>query len=244
MNFRLADKRALVLASSAGLGKAVATALIAEGAKVAVAARPGKRLEDTAAELGAHAIGVDLSVPGAGAELVKTATEQLGGVDILVTNAGGPPRGGFMDVTNEMWQSAFQSLWLAAVDSIRAALPAMRENKWGRILLITSSTCKEPIADLTISNAIRPGLMALANSLSREVASDGVTVNVVMPGTINTERLAELGINKEQIARAIPAGRLGEPDEFAAMCAFLASDPARYITGQALACDGGRMLGI
>lgn len=244
MDFGLNAKGALVLASSAGLGKAVAAALVAEGANTAVCARPTDRLQATAAELGATPIAADLTEPGAGAAAVQAATAALGSVDILVTNAGGPPRGGFMDVTDDMWQASFQSLWLGAVDAIRAALPGMRKRGWGRILMITSSTCKEPIADLTISNALRPGLMALANSLSREVAGDGVTVNVVMPGTIETERLTELGIDKASVARAIPAGRLGQPSEFAALCAFLASDPARYITGQALACDGGRMLGI
>ncbi len=244
MDFALADKTAMVMAASAGLGKAVARALTDEGCRVAICARPGARLEATAAELGAEAIAVDLTEPGAGAQLIQTAVERLGSVDILVTNAGGPPRGDFMSVSNAMWQASFQSLWLAAVDAIRAALPGMRERSWGRVLMITSGTCKEPIADLTISNALRPGLMALANSLSREVAADGVTVNVVMPGSINTERLAELGIDKAKAARAIPAGRLGAPEEFAAMCAFLASDPARYITGQALACDGGRLMGI
>lgn len=244
MDFGLNDKNALVLASSSGLGKAVATALIAEGANAAVCARPTPRLEATAAELGAHAVAADLSEPGAGARAVEAAIKALGSVDVLVTNAGGPPRGGFMDITNDGWQASFQSLWLGAVDAIRAALPGMRQRGWGRILLITSSTCKEPVDDLTISNALRPGLMSLANSLSREVAADGVTVNVVMPGIIETARLTELGLDMKTTTAAIPAGRLGRPEEFAAMCAFLASDPARYITGQAIACDGGRLHGI
>lgn len=245
MNLGLEEKRALVLGSSSGIGRAIAAALIAEGARVVLSSRGGERLEAAAADLGvAGSVAADLEEPGAGAAVVAGARDRLGGLDILVTNCGGPPRRDFLDLDSEDWERGFRGVWMSAVASIRAALPGMLESGWGRVLLVTSSSGREPIAGLTLSNSYRPGLHGLANSLSKEVAAAGVTVNAIMPGTIDTERIAELGAPLADLEAAIPAGRLGRPEEIGWLAAFLASERAQYITGQAIACDGGRMAGI
>lgn len=245
MDLGLAGRRALVFGSSAGLGRAIAEALIAEGAKVALCARPGERLQRAADELGAaSALPVDLSQPGAGAEVVERARTALGGLDILVTNCGGPKKAAFLELDAGDWQTAFQSLWMSAVEGMGAALPGMQAQRWGRVLLVTSSTARETFEGLTLSNAFRPGLHGLANSLSKEVAGFGITVNAIMPGSMDTERMRELGIDTAKMAASIPAGRLGRPEEIGELAAFLASERAGYITGQALACDGGRMASI
>ncbi|HSP18837.1 MAG TPA: SDR family oxidoreductase [Myxococcaceae bacterium] len=246
MDLGLRDRRALVLGASAGLGRAVAAALVAEGARVAICARNRARVEAAARELGALVgLAVDLTVPGAATALVETATQRLGGgLDILVTNTGGPPKGHFPDITDAMWHEGFQALWLSAVDAIRAALPGMRERRWGRILLITSTAAKEPIPGLTVSNGMRAGVLGLVNSLAPEVAEDGVTVNALLPGYTATERISELGIPEDALAEHVPARRLGRPEELGAMAAFLASELAGYVTGQAIAVDGGFVRGL
>lgn len=244
MDLGLAGKRALVMGASSGLGKAIARALRAEGAMVAVCARGPERLQETARELGATAIACDLSVPGAGEGVVRQALEALGGLDILVCNTGGPPAGRFEELSSAQWQAGFQGLFMSTLDAIRAALPTMRAHGFGRILLVTSVAAKEPIANLTVSNALRAGLLGLTNSLSREVAAHGVTVNALLPGYTRTERLVELGVTDEQLASQIPAGRLGQPEELADLTTFLASERAAYVTGQAIACDGGYLHGI
>jgi 3-oxoacyl-[acyl-carrier protein] reductase len=245
MDLGLRDRRALILGASAGLGRAVAAALVAEGARVAICARNKARVEAAARELGARvALPCDLSVPGAATALVDSARQRLGGVDILVTNTGGPPKGRFDAISNEMWQEGFQSLWLAAVDAIRAALPEMRKQRWGRILLVTSTAAKEPIPGLSVSNGLRAGLLGLVKSLAPEVAEEGVTVNALLPGYTATQRIAELGIPEEELAEHIPARRLGRPEELGAMAAFLASEQAGYVTGQAIAVDGGYLRGL
>jgi 3-oxoacyl-[acyl-carrier protein] reductase len=244
MDLGLRDKRAVVFGSSSGIGRAIAEALMAEGAKVALSARAGERLERAQRETGAAAaVAGDLTEAGAGAAVVRGAIAALGGIDIVVTNAGGPPKASFVELDAAAWELAFRSLWMSAVEAIGAALPAMRAQRWGRVLMVTSNTAREPFANLTLSNALRPGLHGLANSLSKEVAADGVTVNALMPGIIDTERLRDLGI-ASTVADTIPARRLGRPEEMGAMAAFLASERAGYITGQALACDGGRMASI
>jgi 3-oxoacyl-[acyl-carrier protein] reductase len=175
--------------------------------------------------------------------LVREVTEVWGGIDILVTNIGGPPTGSFDEISNEQWLQAFQGVWLSATDAIRASLPGMRKQKWGRVILVTSMVAKEPFEGLTISNGLRSGLLGLAKSISNEVAADGVTINSILPGYIRTERLNELGVNEAETSGEIPAGRLGEPSELASLAAYLASEQASYITGQAIGCDGGRVRG-
>lgn len=244
MNLGLKGKRALVMGASKGLGFAIAKEFTAEAAQVAVCARNEARLRKAAETIGATALPCDLQLPGAAAQVVNQAITVLGGVDILVVNTGGPPTLPFEQVSPNDWQRSFEGLFISATDAIRAAIPGMRERKWGRILLITSIAAKEPIENFTISNALRAGLHGLTKTLSREFAASGITVNAVMPGYTMTERLAEAKLDLDKVARAIPMGRIGQPEEFAALTAFLSSERASYITGQAVACDGGALWSI
>jgi 3-oxoacyl-[acyl-carrier protein] reductase len=244
MDLGLNDKRALVTGASRGLGKAIAAALRAEGAAVAICARDRQRIEAAASEIGAIGLTGDLSAPGAASEVVRQAIGRLGGLDILVVNTGGPPAGVFDAIGDEAWRHAFDALWMSTIQMIRGALPGMRQRRWGRIMIVTSVSAKEPLPNLMISNALRPGLHGLVNTLSREVAGDGITVNAIMPGYTLTERIRELGVDEKQAAAQIPARRMGRPEEFAALAAFLASERAGYICGQAIACDGGLLRSI
>lgn len=244
MDLGIADRRALVMGASRGLGRAVARALIDEGVRVAICARKADRLAAAARDLGAEPFVADLSVPGAAAKLVEEAIARLGGLDILVVNTGGPPPGSFDSFADQPWRDAFEALWMSSVGAIRASLPGMRERSWGRILIVTSIAAREPIANLMLSNGLRAGLHGLVNALSKEVAAQGITVNALMPGYTMTERLAEVGVNEREVAARIPARRMGRPEEFAAMATFLASEKAGYVTGQAIACDGGLLQSI
>lgn len=244
MDLGLNGRRALVTGASKGLGKAVAAALSAEGVSVAICARDPDRTEAAARETGAVGIVADLSVVNGVEPLLRQAIEKLGGVDILVANTGGPPGANFDDVTDDMWRQAFEGLWISTVQLIRGSLPGMKERRWGRILVVTSVSAIEPLPKLAISNALRPGLHGLLNDLSRDVAKHGVTVNVLMPGYTDTERLRDLGIDDAKVAAMVPVRRLGRPEEFAALATFLASEQAGYICGQAIACDGGYLRSI
>jgi 3-oxoacyl-[acyl-carrier protein] reductase len=244
MDLGLKGKRALVTGGSRGLGRAIATTLKAEGAQVAICARDEKRVRETALEIGALEYVRDLTPAGAGEALARDVITTIGGIDILVVNTGGPPQGSFESVNDDAWNTALNGIFLSAVGLIRAALPGMRERKWGRILIVTSVAALEPHPGLILSNAIRPGLHGLVNALSREVAADGITVNALLPGYTLTERIVELGVGDEQVAEQVPAKRMGKPSEFAALAAFLASEPAGYICGQAIACDGGLLRSI
>ncbi len=244
MDLGIAGRKALVMGASRGLGRAVAEALIKEGVATAICARDKERLELAAREIGAQPFPADLSKRGVAAQLVEDVAARLGGLDILVVNTGGPPPRTFDDIADQDWRDAFEALWMSGVAAIRASLPGMRERAWGRILVITSIAAREPISNLMLSNALRAGLHGLVNALSKECASQGITVNAVMPGYTLTERLIELGVKEGEIASRIPAGRMGQPAEFAALVAFLASDRAGYITGQAIACDGGLLQSI
>lgn len=245
MDLQLTDRTALVFGGSRGLGRAIAEELLREGVRVVTVARDAGRVSRVASEVGALALPGDLSQPGAGRELVRAAGDLLGrSPDILVANTGGPPKGSFQETTAETWAAGFQSLWMATVDAIQAALPAMQAQGWGRILAVTSVAAKEPQPGLVISNGLRAGLLGLLNSLSREVAGHGITVNALLPGYTNTNRMAELGVDNTTMGPKIPAGRLGDPAEFAALAAFLASGRASYITGQAIAVDGGLLNSI
>jgi 3-oxoacyl-[acyl-carrier protein] reductase len=244
MDLGLKDRRALVMGGSQGLGRASAEALISEGARVAICARDGERLAAAAAQIGAEGIVCDLSVPGAAAALVAEAEHRMGPIDVLIVNTGGPPAGLFAELTDTAWRAAFESLWMSSVGAIRAALPGMRKRRFGRVILVTSVAAREPVPKLMLSNSLRAGLHGLVNALSREVAADGVTVNALLPGYTLTERLGELRLDEALLTAQIPAGRIGRPRDFGAVAAFLASEQAGYITGQALAVDGGLLHSI
>jgi 3-oxoacyl-[acyl-carrier protein] reductase len=244
MDLGLQGRRALVMGGSRGLGKAVAKALVAEGARVAICARDAGQVASTAAELGVEGLVCDLSTPGAADAVVRQAQSLLGQLDVLVVNTGGPPSGHFADLSDLAWHTAFEQLWMSSVGAIRAALPDMRARRSGRVIVITSIAAREPVPNLMLSNSLRAGLHGLVNAISKEVAGDQVTVNALMPGYTLTERLEELHLDEAQLAAQIPARRLGRSQDFAAVAAFLASDQAGYITGQAIACDGGLLQSI
>jgi 3-oxoacyl-[acyl-carrier protein] reductase len=245
MDLKLSDKTALVFGGSRGLGRAIAAELAAEGAKVVIVARDGARVERVAAELGVLGLAGDVSKPGASRALVLQAAELLGrGPDILVTNTGGPAPGNFEAISDDAWRTGFDNLWMSFVESVGAALPAMKERGFGRILAVTSVAAREPQPGLVVSNGLRAGLLGLVNAISRDVAASGVTVNALLPGYTNTDRMKEVGVTSESMGSKIPAGRIGEPHEFAALAAFLASERASYITGQAIAVDGGLLQSI
>jgi 3-oxoacyl-[acyl-carrier protein] reductase len=244
MDLGLSGRRALVMGGSTGLGNAIARTLVAEGARVAICARNAARLHAAARDLGAEGIVADLSLPGVAAEVVRDASHRLGGVDVLIVNTGGPPPRPFAGLADEDWRAAFEGLWMSSVGALRAALPAMEQARWGRVVVVTSIAAREPVPNLMLSNSLRAGLHGLVNALSREVAAHGVTVNALMPGYTLTERLADLKVDEAALAAQVPAGRIGTAAEFAAAAAFLSSQWAGYITGQALACDGGLLHSI
>lgn len=242
MDLQLKNKRALVMGSSAGLGRAVAESLIAEGAQVILCSRTEDKLQAVAKEIGAKgAFACDLSRAGAAREVTRKAIGALGGLDILVTNTGGPKKNNFSQVSTEQWHEDFQSLWMSFVESVNEALPGMQAQKYGRILLITSLAAKEPLPGLTTSNGFRAGLPGLAKSISNEVAKDGVTLNLLLPGYTATDRLKDLKLSEDWMKQNIPAGRLGDPRELADLACFLASPRGAYITGQSIAIDGGAL---
>ena len=245
MDLGLKNKTALIMGSTSGLGLAVAQLLSTEGARVAICGTNPEKLEKAKSVThAAFARRCDLSIPSAGSKLVEEVLQEFGSLDILVCNTGGPPKGKFLEVSQEQWTKGFQGLWMSAVDAMRTAIPQMQKNRWGRIVLITSVAAKEAIQDLTISNGFRAGLLGLTKSISNDVAGFGITINAVLPGHTRTERLKALGINETEIVRHIPAGRLGEPEEFAALVGFLVSSQAGFISGQAIAADGGAMKGF
>ena len=244
MDLGIKDKRALVMASSQGLGRATAEALAAEGCRLLLCARNKKALQQTAVDLhklcqvDIYTAAADVSTASGRQQILAAAQNQLGGVDILVTNSGGPPPGPFEDHTSEDWLAAYKLTFESVLEMTQAVLPMMKVGSWGRIIAINSICVREPIAGLTLSNSIRPAVTGMLASLAAEVAADGITVNSVLSGLHNTARMAALGTNKETLAN-IPTGRLGEPNELAALIAFLASDQASYITGTAIPVDGG-----
>ena len=256
MDLGLRGKVALVAASSKGLGRAVAEELAAEGAHLVMCARGKEILEQTAESIrqttGVKVVTVaaDVSNPADAVGVAKAAFDQLGRVDILVTNSGGPPSGPFEKLTPEMWDAAISLLLKSAVELTRAVLPGMKERRWGRILNVTSIAAKQPIEGLMLSNSLRAAVIGFARTLANEVAPFNVTVNNLLPGYTRTDRVQELaraagskgGSSRDIVSRwekEIPMGRLGEPREFAALAAFLASERASYITGSSIAVDGG-----
>jgi 3-oxoacyl-[acyl-carrier protein] reductase len=243
MDLGLEGRVALVTGASKGIGRAIAAELVREGAKVAISSRSAERIEETAREIGATGFVLDSADLDAAGPLLEQAGERLGGpVEVLVTNTGGPPGGEPLSFTREQWEAAYRDLVLAPMALIERALPAMRAAGWGRIVNVASTSVREPIPYLLLSNAHRSATLAAFKTLAGQVAGDGVTLNTVLPGRIGTDRLWSLGgrENVEAAAREqVPAGRIGTPEEMAAAAAFFCSDRAGYITGQALAIDGG-----
>src|SRR5215211_7082368 len=242
MQLGLEGRAALVTGASKGIGLAIARALAAEGAKVAVSSRSRERIEAAAGEIGGRPYVHDSGDLDAAGPLLERVESELGRLDVLVTNTGGPPAGadpaGF---SREQWEAAYRDLVLAPMALIERVLPGMRERRFGRIVNVASSSVREPIPALMLSNVHRSGILAGFKTLAREVAGDGVTLNTVLPGRIATDRLADdhgsLEAAAEAARREVPAGRLGEPDEMGAASAFLCSDRAAYITGVALLVD-------
>jgi 3-oxoacyl-[acyl-carrier protein] reductase len=237
----LSKRTAIVCGCSSGMGLAIAEALAAEGANVAMFARRRDLLEREADRIGALAVRGDLRDPSHLARLVERTVDAFGGIDILVNNGGGPPRGSAVEATDEDVESAVELLLLSAIRMTRLCLPYLGKSGHGRVINIESSTVREPADNLALSNAIRPGVVGWAKTLAREVGPSGVTVNTIAPGRIDTERLKEVypdGPSPSDLER-IALRRLGEPREIAEVVCFLASDRAGYVTGAVIPVDGG-----
>ena len=257
MDLGLNGKIALVTAASRGLGRAIADALGAEGASLIICARGTDALEEAGAAImqrtGAEVemVAADVATAEGIARAWQHARDRFGHVDVLVTNAGGPPSGPFESHEWDVWQQAVELTLRSAVELTRLVLPGMKERRWGRILNVTSIAVKQPVDGLMLSNSIRAAVTGFGRTLANEVARYGITVNNILPGYTRTERVEQLnaataareGVTVEDVSRRIeaqiPMRRLGEPDEFAALAAFLASEQAAYITGQSIAVDGG-----
>ena len=257
MDLGLTGKRALVLASSRGLGLGIAEALAAEGANVLLCGRSGDKLAANCDAINARGAGkadyvaADLAAPDFAATLHQAALDRLGGIDILVNNTGGPPPGGAVGMDVDVLDKQFQMMVHQVIDLTNRVLPGMREAGWGRILTVASSGVVQPIPNLALSNTLRSALVGWSKSLANEVAADGICVNMLLPGRIHTERVDELdAANSKKSGKpvaevrdaalaAIPAKRYGDVKEFAAVAAFLVSGPASYVTGSVVRCDGG-----
>ena len=262
MDLGLKGKVALVAAASKGLGRATAEELAAEGAHLVLCARTDETLQQTCAAIraasGVRVLGVaaDVANPADVARLVQAALAEFGQIDILVTNAGGPPAGTFEQHDAAAWDAATRLLLTSVVELTRAVLPGMKARGWGRILNVTSISVKQPVSGLLLSNSLRAAVTGLARTLATEVAPFCITVNNILPGYTRTERvehLASATATREGISEAeatarwtneIPMRRLGEPREFAALAAFLCSERASYITGTSIPVDGGWIRGL
>jgi 3-oxoacyl-[acyl-carrier protein] reductase len=258
MDLGIAGRKAIVCGASAGLGRGVAAALAADGVEVLIAARDPARLEAAAKEIGeetGHAprwVSADVATEAGRAAVLAACPAP----DILINNAGGPPTGDFRNWTRETWIKALDANMLSAIELIRQTIDGMIERRWGRVVNITSSMVKAPAAILGLSNGARAGLTGFVGGLARDVARHGVTLNNVLPGQFDTDRLrsnqrgaaAAGNVDYEEARRGflkqIPAGRFGDPNEFGAACAFLCSDKAGFITGQNLLLDGGQFPGL
>jgi 3-oxoacyl-[acyl-carrier protein] reductase len=249
MDLGIEGRVALVGGASQGIGRAVAEALIAEGAQVVITARDQARTAAVADEIGAVAgyAWDSGDLDGAGA-LVALIREQVGEIDILVTNTGGPPTGSDpLAFSEAQWEQAHRTLVMAPIALVRGVVPGMRERRWGRIVGIASTSVREPIAVLMLSNAERSATLAAYKTLALELAGDGITVNTLLTGTIATERSVAMHGSMQAAEQAaselVPAGRIGRPEEMGWAAAFLCSERAGFITGSALAVDGGVLRG-
>jgi 3-oxoacyl-[acyl-carrier protein] reductase len=249
MDLGLGGKVALVTGGTKGIGRGIAEALAAEGARVAVASRDPERVRETAERLRGHGVVFDSADLDAVPAVITDVESALGPIDVYIANTGGPPAGedplGF---PREQWVEAHRTLVLSPMAFLERLLPAMRERGWGRVVAIGSVAVREPIDNLQLSNAHRPGVVAAFKVLARQAAADGVTLNFVHPGRIATDRMIDTAGSREaaeaQARDTIPAGRLGTPEELAAAAVFLCSAPASYITGTALVVDGGAMRSV
>ena len=263
MDLRLTGKRALICGGSSGLGRAVATALVAEGVHVALLSRSADRLQAVADALNAAGPGraviapADLADHGALLKAVDVAEQALGGpIEILLNNTGGPPPSGVAGLDPDLWRSQFEVMVLSIFRLTDRVLPGMRAAQWGRILNVASVSAVEPIGALGVSNTLRASVAAWAKTLASEVAADGITVNTLLPGRIDTPRIQRLdqaaadrtGTSPEQAradsVKSIPVGRVGTPEEFGAVAAFLASPLAAYVTGSLIRVDGGSVRAV
>jgi|SRR5580658_672905 3-oxoacyl-[acyl-carrier protein] reductase len=257
MDLGLRGKRALVMGGSRGIGRGIAAALAAEGAAVAIVSRDGAALDRTAAEIAAETAGeilpvaADLADRAALGAAFATIETRLGGIDILVNNSGGPPPSGVAGIAPDLWQRQFEMMVLNIIGLTDLALPGMRARKWGRVLTVASSGVVQPIPAIGLSNTLRSALVGWSKTLAGEVGKFGITVNMLLPGRIATQRVAQLdavtaaarGLTAEAVAaRAadeIPVGRYGTIEEFGAVAAFLAGTRASYVTGSMIRIDGG-----
>ena len=247
MDLGLQGKTAAIAAGTAGLGLGTAKALARDGVQVVICGRDEAKLQRALTEIGHGAQGFvcDVSTDSGGHEFVERAIATAGSIDILVANGGGPPAGTFESTPEEAYLPALQNNLLSIVAMCHAAVPGMRERKWGRVLAITSVSVRQPINNIILSNTARAGVTAFLKTLAREVARDGVTVNTIQPGTHATERITQLyGSNLDSAAATIPAGIVGDADDFGRIAAFMCSDSAKFMTGVQLHVDGGAYAGL
>ena len=246
MDLGISGRTAAVAAGSAGLGLGAAKALAADGVRVAICGRDEAKLAAAAAQIGADVVTIvaDVSNPEGGRTFVEAAIAELGQVDILVTNAGGPPPGTFINTDLDNYRVALEMNCLSMIEMCRVAIPPMQERGWGRVCAITSVGVKQPIGFLLASSVARAGLTSFLKITAREIAATGVTVNSAQPGTHWTDRVSKIIADKETADASSLTGVTGDPDDFGASVAFLCSEQAKFITGTGLLVDGGQATGL
>lgn len=250
MDLGLHGRNALVTGASSGLGLATARALAAEGVNVTVVARSADKLSAAVASIAPvsgstiASLVADVSDPDAVTRMVNQATSAMGGIDILIANAGGPPPGNFASTPFAAYRQALELNLLSTVAMCQAVVPDMQERRWGRIVAITSSSVREPIDRLILSNTARAGVTGFLKTLAREVAGHGITVNSLQPGLHLTDRLSAIYPDPVALAASVPTGKLGDPEDFGRVAAFLCSEHCKFITGSAIPLDGGALHGL